>query len=349
MLSGHVEIHGHRGARGLRPENTLPGLAHALELGVDALEFDVALTADRRLVLTHDLTVSAVTSADTRPVTPGDPAYPYVGQPIRALRLAQLRTLDVGVRRPRTGSDAFTPTQLQLPGTRMPTLSAVLGLVAAYAADNVRLHVELKSDPTQPHLTADPVEFTELVLAELDRHDRLGGSTLLSFDWRILAAARDLAPALPRFALLERRTWHRTWLGGLDPRDFDDDLVAAAHAAGATTISPHRVLIDDRLMAAASAHAMPVVAWTVNDPDEAGRLIDLGVSGIVTDYPDRMRELWERRGLRLPPPVPCPRATAPGARDLAAPLGVTRSPARAAGDPPGAARVRHGHGSLLSA
>lgn len=311
MQTDHVEIHGHRGARGLRPENTLPGLAHALELGVDALEFDVAVTADRRLVLTHDLTVSAVTSADTRPATPQDPDYPYVGRPIRALRLAQLRTLDVGVRRPRAEPDAFTLTQVPLPGTRMPTLSAVLGLVAAYAADGVRLHVELKSDPTRPELTADPVEFTELVLAELDRHDRLAGATLLSFDWRIVAAARELAPALPRFALVETRTRHRTWLNGLDPRDFGDDLVAAAQAAGATTFSPNRGLIDAELMAAAAARAMPVVAWTVNDVDEAARLIDLGVSGIVTDYPDRMRQLWERRGLRLPPPIPRPRFTAP--------------------------------------
>ncbi|MEV5411969.1 glycerophosphodiester phosphodiesterase family protein [Thermopolyspora sp. NPDC052614] len=312
-MAGQVELHGHRGARGLRPENTLPGLAHALELGVDALEFDVALTADRRLVLTHDLTVSAVTSADTRPAVPGDEDYPYVGRPIRALRLAQLRMLDVGVRRPAAGADAFTPTQLPLPGTRMPTLSSVLGLVNAYDADGVRLHVELKSDPTRPDLTPDPREFTELVLAELDRHGRLAGSALLSFDWRIVAAAHEFVPDNPRFALLEKATRHSVWLNGLDPRDFDEDMVAVAQAVGATTYSPDRVLVDARLMAAATARAMPVVVWTVNDPEEAGRLIDLGVSGIVTDYPDRMRELWARRGLALPAPVLRPSPVGSGA------------------------------------
>jgi glycerophosphoryl diester phosphodiesterase len=303
VRAGHVELHGHRGARGLRPENTLPGLAHALELGVDALEFDVALTADKRLVLTHDLTVSAVTSADTRPAGPGDTAYPYVGRPIRSLSLAQLRTLDVGVRRPKAGSDAFTATQLQLPGTRMPTLSAALGLVNAYGADGVRLHVELKSDPTRPDLTCDPAEFTELVLAELDRHQRLAGSALLSFDWRIIAVARRLVPDNPRFALVEKATRHSVWLNGLDPRDFDEDLVEAARTVGATTFSPDRVLVDARFMAAATARAMPIVVWTVNDPEEAARLIDLGVAGIVTDYPDRMRELWARRGMPLPAPA----------------------------------------------
>jgi len=318
VQTGHVEIHGHRGARGLRPENTLPGLAHALELGVDALEFDVAFTADRRIVLVHDLEVSAVTSADTRPATPGDAAFPYVGRPVHTLNLAQLRTLDVGVRRD-TDGDPVAATQVPIPGTRIPTLGAALALVDAYGADGVRVHVELKSDPTQPELAPDPQEFTESVLAELDRHNRLSGSALLSFDWRIVAAARDLAPDLPRFALLEEATRSSVWLNGLDPRDFDDDVTAVAEAAGATTLSPDAALVDAPLMASAFARAMPVVAWTVNDPEEAGRLIDLGVSGIVTDYPDRMRALWERRGLRLPPPIPRPAVAARrGARPPAA-------------------------------
>jgi len=325
VQTGHVEIHGHRGARGLRPENTLPGLALALELGVDALEFDVAFTADRRIVLVHDLEVSAVTSADTRPATPGDTAFPYVGRPVHKLRLAQLRTLEVGVRRNSDG-DPVAATQVPIPGTRIPTLGAALALVDAYGADDVRVHVELKSDPTQPELAPDPREFTESVLAELDRHGRLSRSALLSFDWRIVKAASELAPDLPRFALLEEATRSSAWLNGLDPRDFDDDLPAVAQAAGATTLSPDAALVDAPLMANAFARAMPVVAWTVNDPEEAGRLIDLGVSGIVTDYPDRMRALWRQRGLPLPPPIPRPRAASPRTARRQEPPRLTPAP-----------------------
>ena len=226
------------------------------------------------------------------------------------LRLAQLRTLEVGVRRNSDG-DPVAATQVPIPGTRIPTLGAALALVDAYGADDVRVHVELKSDPTQPELAPDPREFTESVLAELDRHGRLSRSALLSFDWRIVKAASELAPDLPRFALLEEATRSSAWLNGLDPRDFDDDLPAVAQAAGATTLSPDAALVDAPLMANAFARAMPVVAWTVNDPEEAGRLIDLGVSGIVTDYPDRMRALWRQRGLPLPPPIPRPRAASP--------------------------------------
>ncbi|MBB2908917.1 glycerophosphoryl diester phosphodiesterase [Streptosporangium becharense] len=307
----HAEIHGHRGARGLRPENTLPGLAHALEVGVDALEFDVALTADRRLVLTHDLTVSSVTSADVRPAFPGDPRYPYVGRPVRELTLAQLRTLECGVRRPRHAGDRFAPTQIPVPETRMPTLGAALGVVDAYGADDVRVHVELKSDPTRPELSADPREFTELVVAELDRHRMLDRAAILSFDWRILRVARSLVPATRRYALIERVTMDSVWLDGLHLADFGDDVPAAAVEAGGTALSPEHVLVDQEFARRAERAGMPLVAWTVNEPGRAAELLDLGVVAVVTDYPDRMRALWAERGMRVPEPVaPTRRASA---------------------------------------
>ncbi len=300
-MHGNVELHGHRGARGLRPENTLPGLAFALELGVDALEFDVAMSADGQLVLTHDLHVSAVTSADTGMAVPGDEMFPYVGKPIIALTLPQLRTLDVGVRLPERPDDRFALTQVPLPDTRMPTLGAVLGLIGALGADHVRLHVELKSDPTRPGLCADPRRFVEEVVHELDRHDRLSRAALLSFDWRILEIARPLVER--RYALVERDTMTPAWMNGIRLGEVGGDLAAAALAVGATTLSPDRVLVDEALMTGAARRGLPVVVWTVNEPDEAARLIDMGVAGIVTDYPDRMRRLWKARGLPLPDPV----------------------------------------------
>ncbi|GAA3569014.1 glycerophosphodiester phosphodiesterase family protein [Nonomuraea rosea] len=267
-----------------------------MELGVHALELDVALTADRRLVLTHDLTVSAVTSADRRPVHAGDPLFPYVGKPINSLTLAQLRMLDVGVRLPRHPDDPFALTQVAMPETRMPTLGAVLGLVNAYEAEDVRLHIELKSDPTRPELTSDPEMFTELVVEELDRHGRLGNAAVLSFDWRIIAHAAGLAPGARRFALIELDTLH--WHD-----DLGDDVPAAARDAGATTLSPEHIMVDEALMTQAAAAELDVAVWTVNEAALAGRMLDLGVAGIVTDYPDRMREVWRERGLELPDPV----------------------------------------------
>ncbi|GAA4181857.1 glycerophosphodiester phosphodiesterase [Streptosporangium oxazolinicum] len=299
----HVEIHGHRGARGLRPENTLPGFAHALELGVDALELDVALTADRRLVLTHDLTVSAVTSADVRPAFRDDPVFPYVGRPVGALTLAQLRTLECGIRVPRHPGDRFAPTQVPVPNTRMPTLGSVLGLMDAYGADGVRVHVELKSDPTRPDLSADPAEFTEMVVAELDRHRRLERAAILSFDWRVLRIARSLIPATPRYALIERATMDGAWLDGLRLEDFGGDVPAAAAEGGGTTLSPEHVMVDQEFARRAEKAGLPLAVWTVNEPGRAAELLDLGVAAIVTDYPDRMIALWAERSMPVPRPI----------------------------------------------
>src|SRR5512139_1206549 len=155
-----LEAHGHRGARGLRPENTLPGFTHALELGVDAIELDVGLTADGVVIVNHDQVLSAVTCCDTVAAWPGDPGFPYVGRPIRELTLAQIRTVEAGVRRAdhRGGGgegdggdgDEFLLTQLPIPGTRLPTLSEVCALVTVYDSEGITLAVEVKTDPGWP-------------------------------------------------------------------------------------------------------------------------------------------------------------------------------------------------------
>ena len=113
------EIHGHRGARALRPENTLSGLAHALAIGVDALEFDVTLTADGGLILAHDLVVSAQTILDTTPATQGDPDFPYVGKAWSDTHAAADRHPGCG--RPALAAP-FEATFQAVPGAGVPTL-----------------------------------------------------------------------------------------------------------------------------------------------------------------------------------------------------------------------------------
>jgi glycerophosphoryl diester phosphodiesterase len=139
-----TEIHGHRGARALRPENTLPGLARALAIGIDALEFDVTLTGDGELILAHDLVVEAQTIRDTGAATAGDSQFPYVGKLWSQLSLAQIRTLDAGDRRP---PEPFQDTFAAVPGSGVPTLDQVCRLIAESGADQVTLAVELKTDP----------------------------------------------------------------------------------------------------------------------------------------------------------------------------------------------------------
>jgi glycerophosphoryl diester phosphodiesterase len=299
FIAETVELHGHRGARGLRPENTLPAFRHALALGVDAIEFDVGLTADDVVVLSHDQTLSPVNTRDTGPAFPGDPAYPYVGKALRELTLAQVRTVDAGTRRPGGDvdeDDPFVLTQLPVPGTRMPTLAEACALLSA--APGVRLAVELKTDPSWPD--SEITRFTAAVAEVLDAFRVTARSRLLAFDWRVLVEARRYAPAAGRIALVERMTAvpGTRWFAGQDAVD----PITSAQNIGATSVSPELAMTTAALVEHAHGLALPVSVWTVNEPDAMNRCLDYGVDAIVTDYPDRLRDVLSARGLPSPAP-----------------------------------------------
>ena len=303
-----IEAHGHRGARGLRPENTIPAFAHALEVGVDALELDVTLSADGAVMTTHDPHISPFTCRDTAPYGPGDPDFPYVGRPVSRLTLGMLKTLDCGMALPGGEPDKFAHTQVPVPGARMPTLAEVAELLRRYAAHTVRLTIELKTDPTGAHETPDPAELTARVAETLIAHDLAARVTVQSFDWRVLRHAATALPEATLAALVERTTTRpgTPWLAGLDPVDFGGDVSAAAAAVGAHRIAPDQHMVDPTLVAAARAHAMPVIVWTVNTEAEMHRMIEAGVDGIITDYPDRLRTVMAAHAMPLPRAYPDP-------------------------------------------
>lgn len=292
-----IEIVGHRGARGLRPENTLPGFAHALGIGVDTIELDVGLTADGAIVCNHDQALSPVNCVDTAPVTPGDPLFPYVGRPLRELTLAQVKTVDAGARH---RQDGLAATLVPEPGTPPPTLAEAAALIAGY--DGVWASVELKTSPEWPD--ADVEWFVATVRETLEACGLSGRFRLLGFDWRVVVAARLMLPGVECVALVEEETVRpgTAWLAGFELTDPADpaDLVGAALAAGATVLSPYHRQVTRALVDHAHRLGMRVVPWTVNDPAAMARFIDLGVDGLVTDYPDRCRIVLESRGLPLP-------------------------------------------------
>jgi glycerophosphoryl diester phosphodiesterase len=288
------EIHGHRGARALRPENTLPGLACALAIGVDAVEFDVTLTADGGLILAHDLTVDPATIRG-----------PHLGAAWRCLTLAQIAALDAGWRTP---PEPFGDTFRPAPGTGVPTLGQAARLIIEAGAGEVTLAVELKTDPSWP--AADVDELTRAAIGTLTRHGLTGRARILAFDWRVLHAARDLCD-LPLVALVEPATWvpGSPWLAGLDPADFGADETGlagmtgsarAAAAAGAAWLSPWDYQVSARLVDAAHASGVQVVPWTVNDPGRMAELTGLGADAIVTDRPDLLRAVLAESGLPVP-------------------------------------------------
>lgn len=306
-VAAMAEIHGHRGARALRPENTLLGLAYALAIGVDAIEFDVTLTADGGLVLAHDPVVSAQTTLDTTPATAGDPDFPYVGKRWSALTLPQIATLDAGRRRPVA---PFEATFEAIPAVGVPTLDQVCQLVTGLGASSVTLAAEMKTDPRWP--AADVRRLTEAALETLAAHDLTGQARILGFDWRVLRAAQAADPAVPRVALVEPETWMpgSAWLAGLDPADYGPQAggalgcAAAGRNIEAAWLSPADEMTSPDLVAAAHREGLQTVVWTVNDAARMANLVEFQVDGIVTDRPDLLRQVLAGYGGQLPQPHP---------------------------------------------
>ena len=154
--------------------------------------------------------------------------------------------------------------------------------------------MELKTDPSWPD--AEVGEFTSAVVRVLNEHGLLSRSRLLGFDWRFLKHARRLAPKAGRVALAEPPTLDPEWLAGSDP----DHPVVSAFAAGATVYSPQYTILDAEVVKESAELGMPVTVWTVNDSQEMERFIRMGVSAIVSDYPDQLRIVAKKQGLYLP-------------------------------------------------
>ena len=303
MNAQAIEIQGHRGARGLLPENTIPAFERAIDLGVDVLELDLGMTRDGVPVVHHDRALSPDRTRDASGAWLSPPG-PLLG----TLDRAELSAFDVGRAAPGGKTAERFPEQTPLDGTRIPTLADVLALGRRPGAEGIRFSIETKLTPLAPEETAEPDEFARSVVAVLRAEGMVERSDLQSFDWRVLFAARRLAPDLATVCLTAERRWHDNvhrgrrrpspWTAGLDIGDFDGSVPKMVEAAGCAAWSPyHRDLSEDEL---AEAHGLglKVVVWTVNEIDEMAALARLGVDGIITDYPDRavgMLAAWRSR------------------------------------------------------
>ena len=315
------DLQAHRGGLGLVTENTLEAFANALELGVTTLELDVQITEDQVAVVTHDRQVASSKCRDTGPAFAGDPEFPYVGDFIRNLTFAQVRTLACDKPLPQH------PGQRVVANARMPLLSDVFELADCYDARDVRFNVETKVEAGAPEQTAPREQFVQIVAREVREARLLDRVTIQSFDWGALMRMREVEPRLPIVALTNGdflqvgRPGASPWLGGIDIDAYGGSLVAGAASFGADAISPvhgnpqdgkvgdpnYRPYTTRALVEDAHDSGLDVIPWTIDDTATMASLMDAGVDGIITDYPDRLRTLMAERGLELPEPVREPR------------------------------------------
>jgi glycerophosphoryl diester phosphodiesterase len=271
----------------------------AQDLGVTTLETDLAVTRDGVVVISHDpvLNPALTRGPDGQWLTAAGPA-------IRTLTLDELKRYDIGRVNPDSKYAQQFPEQKPVDGQRFPTLAEFF----AQAAPEVRFNIEIKTDPAKPDLTPDPAAFAAAAVDGIRKSKTEARSTLQSFDWRGLIAVRKLAPEIAtgcltiesnNFDTVQRSSGQPSpWLGGLDLAAHGGSVPRLAQAAGCATWSPFWRNVTAENVKEAHALGLKVVPWTVNVPAEMGRLIDLGVDGLISDYPDRGAQILSSKGLK---------------------------------------------------
>src|SRR5215470_2427290 len=297
------DLQGHRGARGLVPENTLEAFATALSIGVTTLELDLAMTKDGILVVSHD---SYLNPAHTR--GPDGNFLAAQGPAIRSLTWEELQRYDVGRLKPGTAYSAAFPEQRGKDGVRIPALTELFELARRGGAGHVRFSIETKLTPTSGADTPDPETFAGALAAAVREAGLAARVSVQSFDWRTLEAMRRIAPELERVCLtidggrddtLQRgRPGASPWTAGFDIDDFGGSTPRLVSAAGCAAWSPRFRDLTPRALA--EAKGLKVIPWTVNERADMERLIELRVDGIITDYPNRLRALMAEKNIPLP-------------------------------------------------
>jgi glycerophosphoryl diester phosphodiesterase len=271
------------------------------------MEIDIAMTRDGVLVVSHD---SALNPDITR--GPDGQFLAGRGPLIRSLTLAELERYDVGRLKPGTAYAQRYAGQDPIDGERIPTLAALFDLLKTPGAEHVRLLIELKLKPDNDD-TPDPKTFAAAT-AKAIRDAGMGNRvTVQSFHWQVVVEHGKIAPEIPRALLTIESAGEDTigrgkpgpspWTAGLDIDEYGGSVPRLVVAAGAGQWTPYFHNVDAAAMADARAQGIKVIPWTVNEPADMARLIDLGVDGMISDYPDRLRRVMAEKGMALPEPV----------------------------------------------
>jgi glycerophosphoryl diester phosphodiesterase len=294
------DLQGHRGARGLAPENTLPAFSEALALGVSTLELDTAVTSDGVVVVAHDRRLN--------PEITRGPDGAWLARPTPAvhhLSYAQLQRFDVGRIDPASPYATRFPRQRPVDGVRMPRLADVFALART---SGVRFNIETKLSPLAPEETPSPERFVDALVQVIDEAQMSGRVTIQSFDWRTLIVVQRTAPQLEVSYLTSPDYGYENddcaWTAGfrLEAHGSLPTMIRAVAGGRDATWSPDYRTLTANALREAQAEGLHVLPWTVNDPIVMARLIDWGVSGFITDYPDIAREVMQTKAMKLLPP-----------------------------------------------
>jgi len=270
LLAQHrLDRQGHRGSRGLMPENTVPAMKKALDLGVETLELDVVISKDQQVVVSHDPYMAADISLkpDGSPVTAGEQKSINLYQ----LTYADIKRYDVGSKpHPQFG-------QQQKLKAYKPLLAELIDSVETYARARGGAmpwyNIEIKSAPASDGVYhPDPQTFVRLVMEVCESRKLAGRFNIQSFDVRPLQVLHKQYPAVPLAYLTAT------------PKSLEEQLAQLGFKPA--VYSPYYKLVTPELVSDCHRQGMRIIPWTVNTKPEIDQLISLGVDGIITDYPN---------------------------------------------------------------
>lgn len=262
---------GHRGCRGLMPENTIPAMIHAIQLGVNTLEIDVVVTGDSQLIVSHEAFFhhnistkpdgSLVTAAEEKSLN------------IFKMPYAETKKYDVGMK-----LHPGFPQQKKIPAIK-PLLADLIDSVELYIRQNnlppVFYNIETKSSPlTDGLFHPAPPAYVDRVVQMMRDKKIEGKSNIQSFDFRTLQYLKQKYPSIKTGALID----------GSDKRTPEEHITALGFTPD--SYSPHFSLVTPAVVTACRQHRMRLIPWTVNDKATIEKLKGMGVDGIITDYPN---------------------------------------------------------------
>lgn len=272
-LNRALDIQGHRGCRGIMPENTIPGFLKALDIGVQTLELDVVITSDHKVLCSHEPWFCHTIAHDPQ----GHLIQEKDEQKhaIYKMTYAQSRAYDCGMR-----PHPDFPEQLKMPVSK-PLLSAVIEASDSHALETGRplpyYNIETKCTLDGDNIFhPSPEVFSDLLVAQIIHHNITDRAIVQSFDVRTLRRINITYPEIKLALLIESEGMPEL---NIEKLGFYPEIY-----------SPHYLLVDQELVEFCRRHKMKLIPWTVNEVWEMEKLISLGVDGIISDYPDRISE-----------------------------------------------------------
>jgi len=292
----YIKIYGHRGARGVLPENTLESFKYLFENNIHAYETDILISKDFIPVITHDFRLDPSYTKDINDNWIEDENIKIID-----LTYDQILQFDVGTLNKLSKYGRKFVNQKSLQNQKIPKLSELLKLTSDNIVEDLLINLEIKSTPIEKNLTPEPDEMVKIIIDEVSRSNLEDRIIYSSFDWRVLREIKERDSKIPRAYLTSGargKIYDKSpWLD-FTPLHNGVELPELIKALGGSAWHPNYKDVNKEIVQISHDKGLPVNVWTVNRESDMLRMIDYGVDGIMTDYPLKLKELCERKNIK---------------------------------------------------